>query len=284
MNKIKKIGMLRYLDDILGNNLSYLNFLIHKIINKPYFGSYLASIQGQNIRHKHMQELIYNKFKDYEGEIKLIEIGSWAGGSVLTWANIFEIMGKKYKIFCIDPWTDYIDDQGNLWTHRTMKKALKKNKIFKLFLHNILSSNISENISILRGSTIEMTNVLKENSFDIVFIDGNHAYEFVKADLDLTSKLVKNNGILCGDDLELQFNEVDQEQLLNNKRKDVIKDNINLCNYHPGVTLAVYEFFLKQISATEGYWYVSKKENKWENIELDNKNILSIPKHLEGEL
>jgi hypothetical protein len=282
--KIKQIGLLRYIDDKLSNRLSYIHYLICKIINKPYFGSYLASVQGQRIRHAYMQKLIYEKFKDYDGEIKLLEIGSWAGGSVFTWIDIFESMEKKYKIYCIDPWEDYISDQGDLWTHKTMKKALKKNKIYKLFLHNILSSGFSQNVSILRGSTEEMTKVLKKDSFDIVFIDGNHAYDFVRKDLELTSTLVKNNGILSGDDLELQYNEIDKKQLENNKNKDVINDNINFKNYHPGVTLAIMDFFKKSISSIEGFWFVSKKDINWENIELKDKNILGIPKHLKGEL
>ena len=129
-----------------------------------------------------------------------------------------------------------------------------------------------------------MAEVLKENSFDIVFIDGNHAYDFVRKDLELTSKLVKNDGILCGDDLELQYNQIDIKQLEENKHNDVIRDKINSCNYHPGVTLAIWEFFKFEISSKKGFWYLLKKEEKWENIIMNDNEHINIPKHLKGEL
>lgn len=75
-----------------------------------------------------MQQLISENFKENQ-EVALLEIGSWAGGSVLTWADIFKKKSIKYKIFCIDHWANYIDNQGSLWTHKAMKKALKENKI-----------------------------------------------------------------------------------------------------------------------------------------------------------
>lgn len=279
--KIKKIGLLNYIDDLTGNKLSYLHYCIHKFLNKPYFGSYLASSQGQKIRHQFMQAIIEEKFKDHEEEIYLLEIGSWAGGSVLTWISVFEKMNKKYKIFCIDPWEDYLSEE-QLWTHKTMKNAVRENKIYNLFLHNIQASGHNENVSILRGTTSEMSKILKNDSFDIVFIDGNHSYDFVKLDIEITSALVKNKGILCGDDLELQYQEVNKEQLEMNKHKDVVCDSILNKNYHPGVTLAVKFFFNKPIQSLEGFWFVEKNINHWAEINIDNINFddLKIPKHL----
>lgn len=286
ISKIKKIGFVNVIDDLLNNQLSYINFRLHKLMGVPYFGSYLASSQGQKIRHKFMQAIICEKFKNYDGEIHLLEIGSWAGGSVLTWIEILESMNKKYKIFCIDPWKDYLKEEKSLWTHKTMRNALKKNRIYELFLHNIISSGYSQNISILRGTTFEISSVLKENSFDAIFIDGNHSYEFVKTDLEITAKLLKDKGLLCGDDLELQYHEVDQEQLLNNRNKDVVVDKNTSKNYHPGVTLAVWDFFEKEIPSINGFWFIEKNYNQWSNMNTDvvDFDSIDIPKHLKRKV
>jgi hypothetical protein len=286
ISKIKKIGFINFIDDLLNNKLSYINFRIHKLLGKAYFGSYLASSQGQKIRHKFMQAIIYEKFKNYDDEIHLIEIGSWAGGSVLTWIEILESMNKKYKIFCIDPWQDYLKEEKSLWTHKTMRNALKQNKIYELFLHNIISSGHSQNVSILRGTTFEISTILKENSFDVIFIDGNHSYEFVKIDLQLTSKLLKNDGLLCGDDLELQYHEVNQEQLNKNKNKDIIVDSYSGKNYHPGVSLAIHDFFDKQVQSINGFWFIEKNNEQWNDMNIKDINFdsINIPKHLERNI
>lgn len=119
--------------------------------------------------------------------------------------------------------------------------------------------------------------------FGIVFIDGNHSYEYVKKDLDCTSDLIKNNGIFCGDDLELQYEEVDDMVLRESKNLDVVFDKKNKTNYHPGVTLAIFDFFDKKVSSKEGFWYVKKENNNWKNIELSN-TIYEIPTHLKEKL
>ncbi|WP_373002794.1 class I SAM-dependent methyltransferase [Sulfurimonas sp.] len=277
LQKIKRIGLSSYLDDLSGNSFSYLNYLFHKIIKKPYFGSHLASLQGKNVRHFYMQELIHNYCS--KNDIKLLEIGSWAGGSVITWAEALSKKSKTSKIYCIDPWEDYLDNNNQLWTHKTMKNATKKNKIYSLFLHNIITSGYVEMVSILRGKTEDMVKTLKEKSFDVIFIDANHAYNAVKKDLSSVIPLLKDGAILCGDDLELQYSEVNTELLLKSKNMDVIVDPNKKINYHPGVTLAVYEEFRHDISSFKGFWAVQLVDGKWENISLDNTNEI-IPSHL----
>jgi hypothetical protein len=39
ISKIKKIGFINFIDDLLNNKLSYINFRIHKLLGKAYFGS-----------------------------------------------------------------------------------------------------------------------------------------------------------------------------------------------------------------------------------------------------
>lgn len=120
--------------------------------------------------------------------------------------------------------------------------------------------------------------------FDIVFIDGNHEYEYVKTDLKCAKELLRDNGIMCGDDLELQYDEIENDQPEMHKNTDVVFDNKNLTNYHPGVTLAVYEFFKTRISSKEGFWFARKNGNNWDNIKLSDRDSFEIPKHLRGKL
>ena len=83
-------------------------------------------------------------------------------------------------------------------------------------------------------STEAISNV-QDNSLDLVFIDANHDYLFVKQDIELWKKKVKQGGIIAGHDY----------------------------NY-PGITgvkKAVDEFFGDRVKLESDYvWYV----NNWD--------------------
>jgi len=281
--KIKRVGFLQTIDDITGNSFSYLKYLWCKQTRRVYFGSFLAATQGKSVRHYYMQEVVKEYCKNHNESLMILELGSWAGGSAITCADaIKRYCVKQGRVLCIDPWVDYIEPSKNKeWTHKTMKKSFKNDSIYKLFFYNIFASKNSDIVSAIRGSADEILPLLKEGSFDLIFIDANHAYEFVYNDIKNFSPLLKNGGILCGDDLELQYNEVDRGNITLMKDQDVIVDPLTKKRYHPGVSLAVYRFFTGDVSVWNGFWAMRKIGEHWEKISLkiSEKEII-IPAHL----
>lgn len=282
-DKIKRVGLLQTIDDMIGNRFSYLKYLWCKQTHQVYFGSYLAATQGKSIRHYYMQEVVRKYCKNHNESMIILELGSWAGGSAITWAEaIKRYCAKQGRVLCIDPWVDYIDPSKNKeWTHKTMKKAFKNDNIYNLFFYNIFASKNSDIVSAIRGSADEILPLLKEGSFDLVFIDANHAYEFVYNDIKNFALLLKNGGILCGDDLELQYSEADHITITQMKNQDVIVDPLTKKRYHPGVSLAVYQFFKEDVSVWDGFWAMQKIGDHWEKIslEIEQKEVI-IPEHL----
>lgn len=59
-----------------------------------------------------------------------------------------------------------------------------------------------DNATLVRKSSIEAANDYENNFFDVVYIDANHKYEYVKQDLQAWWPKVKSGGVLCGDDYE----------------------------------------------------------------------------------
>ena len=54
------------------------------------------------------REMLNGKKEDF----RLLEVGSWAGNSVLIWAEAMKSIGKKGEIVCVDPWVPYIKPEA----------------------------------------------------------------------------------------------------------------------------------------------------------------------------
>lgn len=186
------------------------------------------------------------------------------------------------EIICIDPWMDSVDTAINKKSiYKIMAKALRKNKIFNLFQHNIYAAGFNKVIFPFRGFSDNRLTMFRNDLFDIIYIDGSHSYKDVIKDLRNAGPLVKERGILCGDDLELQCPNIDIGNAEKNKYHDFIMDPQTQEYFHPGVSLAVYEFFGQEISVYHGFWVMRKIENKWGKVNLKhNEPDIEIPHHL----
>ena len=61
----------------------------------------------------------------------------------------------------------------------------------------------STNVTILKGYSDEMLSTFDDNYFDMIYLDGDHSYEGVKKDLEVSYKKIKNNGFIMGHDYEM---------------------------------------------------------------------------------
>lgn len=262
----------------------WLKFKFAMIFGKSYFGPIMVARQGRVIRHGYMQEIVRLEVGSGKLEYNVLEIGSWAGSSAITFSEaIKKFNGGRGKVVAVDAWQGFHGEHIDKPSLAIMEKALKEEKIFDLFLHNIKSAGVKDLIEVKRGWSKDVLPTLAREYFDLIFIDGSHFYKDVLLDLQNSAVLLKNGGILCGDDLELQFSEVNQDVLFKNKDNDSLKDPVLQKAYHPGVTLAVHEFFDGPVSAWKGFWAMRKIDQRWKRIdykELDEGKV-KIPKHLE---
>ena len=263
----------KFLVNIL-SKLGFFRYCFCLLQNKPYFGFYLMAAQTWEVRKSYMQNLVKREIlsSDKEG-FRILEIGSWAGNSALTWAEAIRDSGQKYEIVCVDPWAPYVKpEKGMINTApMIMERALKNNKIFKLFQHNVAAAGISEMVTPVRGASDNILPTLKKNSFNLVFIDGAHYYSNVIRDLQNAEILLKEGGILCGDDLDLQSHEVDLNYAEANKEINLVIDPKTGKEFHPGVCIAVSNFFQKSVSACNGFWAMRKTQNGWQAVNMKLK-------------
>jgi predicted O-methyltransferase YrrM len=262
-------------------------------LGRPYFGSIMAARQGNPVRHSVMRALVGAECEGKgDSHFRILEIGSWAGGSAITWADALKRHhGGKGCVVCVDAWSPYFRASGysdlsddDAEAYREMHYALAAGRIFDLFRHNIRASRHDDLIVPVKGFSELVLPFLRDQAFNLVFVDGDHTLPHVLQDIRCAQRLVAEGGILCGDDLEAQIGEVDAAHARANGHRDYIRDLRTGTWYHPGLTLAVAEVF-GEVSVSEGVWGVRRTAGGWEPAVLPPPcaENHALPEHLRDD-
>jgi Methyltransferase domain len=251
---------------------------------KPYFGSILRSAQGHEARYRKMLQLAAKIGREHSTRpVNILEIGSWAGGSAVVWGTgVQRYSPRGGKVLCVDSWRAYFQDLEIKAprAYADMENAMASGEIVLLFNHNIKSSGLDSLVLSARGRSADVLPLLAPGSFDLVYVDGDHAYSAVKRDIENAKHLVTDGGILCGDDLEVELGAVDEVHARANQERDFICDPRTGQWFHPGVTLAVSES-IGGVASWDGFWAVQKKGASWKKFELEPDNSqIELPAQL----
>lgn len=119
----------------------------------------------------------------------ILEIGSWMGRSAIAMST-----NTKGIIVAIDTWEGTLEDG-----HRTLLENLPQNWLRDEFLRNTMGI---PNITSIQGKSIDVSKNFLAPAFDMIFIDGDHSYEAVKADIQTWKPLLKSGGLFCGHDFD----------------------------------------------------------------------------------
>ena len=134
-------------------------------------------------------EVIKECVDKYSIEVKrIVEIGVYYGDMSNEMRKIF----PEAELYLIDPWQRYHQYDtigGNVWSNDAEDAYLK---VVKHFAGD-------ENTFVLRMSSEEAAKYI-DGPFDIVFIDGNHSYEFVLNDIKSWMPKIPAGGLICGHD------------------------------------------------------------------------------------
>ena len=191
-------------------------------------------------------------------KFRMVEVGSWVGESAILWARAAFERTTDVRVYCVDPWQPY--DSLDV---PEMQEALCDHRVFGTFLQNVDRAGLSLAIHPVVGTLREhWGSVVLWGPHALVYIDGDHAYTAVKQDLYDAARLLSDGGYLCGDDLERQLHEVPYSEAYAHRAKD------GPLPYHAGVTLAVGEFFRREVSAYDGFWVMQKAGDDWREVVL----------------
>ena len=263
--------------------LQHFGMLIHALLRgEPYFGPALATTQGPPVRKAYMRALVELLAHERPAmPVRVLEIGSWAGASAVTWAQAIRDFAGDGEVTCVDLWKPYFDLLINRSdVYLTMEKAAESGDIYRLFQHNIRAAGVEDLIDCIIGDSRQVLPTLCADEYDIIFIDGAHVYDIVSSDIANAKRLVRDGGIVCGDDLELTLAEVDQDRHRAALKvgADFALDVRTCKEYHPAVTQAVADEF-PNLTNFEGLWAVRRQGETFKPVDL-SASTLEIPTHL----
>jgi predicted O-methyltransferase YrrM len=118
-------------------------------------------------------------------EMRMIEIGSYVGESTLMFADRFK------EVVSVDPYINDYDLSDAACHHAPF------DKVYQEFIKNTLTI---PNIKSIRETSQNAFSILKEQEWDIVYIDGLHTLEGVWYDIEHYKTLIKPGGFICGHD------------------------------------------------------------------------------------
>jgi len=83
-----------------------------------------------------------------------------------------------------------------------------------------LKSHFSNNanVNILKGDSVKNMGSYADETFDMIYIDGDHSYEGCKRDLQIAIKKIKTGGYLMGHDYEMNMEKAEHSYSFGVKR------------------------------------------------------------------
>jgi hypothetical protein len=118
-----------------------------------------------------------------------LKVGAEIGVLKGLFSKWLMVKGKVSKLYLVDPYLGY-DDYSRIRTqdHMNAYEVKAKNRLAKF------------NVEFVKKTSMEAVKDFEDESLDFVFIDANHAFEWVMPDIIEWSKKVKKGGIVSGHD------------------------------------------------------------------------------------
>lgn len=123
-----------------------------------------------------------------------VEVGSFQGNSAAYMAVEIINTGNLIRFDCVDTWDRFAI--GGL--HLKEPDKYPDDLVYQLFLQN--TAPVRKVVNPIRLDSITAASLYPDQSLDFVFIDANHEYEAVKADIQAWFPKVRKGGHIAGHD------------------------------------------------------------------------------------
>ncbi len=123
--------------------------------------------------------------------MRVVEVGTWCGLSAAHMARAVKPWGGH--VFCVDIWkpVGQVGQYAGIIPHP-----------YKQFLSNVIHWGLTDDITPMRMTSLEASEVYPEDGADLIYIDADHGYESTQADILAWWKCLRKGGVMCGDDIQ----------------------------------------------------------------------------------
>ncbi len=173
---------------------------------KKYFRK--TSLKQNEIGEFFLNEIALKKPKNF------LEIGVFHG---VTARNVCELLysihGEDFKYIGLDLFGESIENYDEIIPSTKFNNPLKK-IYFKYILRkdpysvgavSSLLKKFKKNVHLIKGNSNILLPKMDMSKIDYVFLDGGHAYETVKNDLEYSLPALNNDGTILCDDYNLSY-------------------------------------------------------------------------------
>jgi predicted O-methyltransferase YrrM len=173
---------------------------------KKYFRK--TSLKQIDIGEQFLKEIASKKPKNF------LEIGVFHG---VTARNICELLYSihkdDFKYIGLDLFGESSESESEIIPNTKFNNPLKK-IYFKYILRQdpysflavtSLLKKFKNNIHLIKGNSNTLLKKIDMSKIDYVFLDGGHAYETVKNDLNYSKPVLDNKGTILCDDYNLSY-------------------------------------------------------------------------------
>jgi hypothetical protein len=125
---------------------------------------------------------------------KVAEIGVWRA----AFSKVLVEVLKPRQFLAFDIFTGHLEQDWNGMTGHQLFDGLTHRQFYEREM-----AAYGDVVTVIEGSSGETLRSHTDHSFDLVYVDGNHHYEFVKADAELGAQMTKDSGFLVFNDYML---------------------------------------------------------------------------------
>ena len=173
---------------------------------KKYFRK--TSLKQKNIGEQFLNEIASKKPKNF------LEIGVFHG---VTARNVCELLYSihktDFKYIGLDLFGENVENSNEIIPSTKFNNPLKKiyfdyilkKNPYSLEAVSDLLNKFKNNIHLIKGNSNKLLRKMDMSKIDYVFLDGGHAYETVKNDLEFCIPVINNNGTVLCDDYDLSY-------------------------------------------------------------------------------
>ncbi|MEU8033613.1 class I SAM-dependent methyltransferase [Streptomyces sp. NPDC049099] len=132
----------------------------------------------------------------------IVEVGTWKGASALHMGKLVQRLGVDCEIVCVDSFLGSMEH----WITQRGKSELNLEfghpQLYYQFLFNVLHDGLEDIITPFACTSTQAAKILAHYSIqcDLAYIDAGHEYPDVLTDIEHYWPLVREGGVMIGDD------------------------------------------------------------------------------------